>query len=42
LLFPRESQDSADADFLDLGSPEEQWEEEVGSLEAIYGEGFER
>ncbi|KAF7550914.1 hypothetical protein G7046_g7871 [Stylonectria norvegica] len=31
-----------DDDFLDLGSPEEQWEEEVGSLESIYGDGFVR
>ncbi|EEU44294.1 uncharacterized protein NECHADRAFT_49386 [Fusarium vanettenii 77-13-4] len=42
LLFSSDSQDNDDADFLDLGSPEEQWEEEVGSLEAMYGDGFER
>ncbi|KAG5655753.1 hypothetical protein KAF25_008872 [Fusarium avenaceum] len=42
LLFPSENSNSDDADFLDLGSPEEQWEEEVGSLEAMYGDGFER
>ena len=35
------SQDSAD-DFLDMGSPEEQWSEEVGSIEAMYGENFRR
>ncbi|OAQ85446.1 DEAD/DEAH box helicase [Purpureocillium lilacinum] len=29
-------------DFLDLGSPEEQWQEEVESLEAMYGENFRR
>lgn len=29
-------------DFLDMGSPEEQWEEETGSLESIYGENFQR
>lgn len=29
-------------DFLDMGSPEEQWEEEVGSLEAMYGDKFRR
>lgn len=29
-------------DFLDLGSPDEQWDEEVASLESIYGEGFRR
>ncbi|RSL46048.1 hypothetical protein CEP54_014019 [Fusarium duplospermum] len=42
LLFSSDSQSNDDADFLDLGSPEEQWEEEVGSLEAMYGDGFER
>ncbi|KAJ4250518.1 putative ATP-dependent RNA helicase ucp12 [Fusarium torreyae] len=42
LLFPSDSKASDDSDFLDLGSPEEQWEEEVGSLEAMYGDGFER
>ncbi|KAJ3458552.1 hypothetical protein MRS44_012661 [Fusarium solani] len=42
LLFSSDSQSTDDADFLDLGSPEEQWEEEVGSLEAMYGDGFER
>lgn len=29
-----------DAGFLDLGTPQEQWEEEVGSLEAMYGDKF--
>ncbi|KAH7318664.1 P-loop containing nucleoside triphosphate hydrolase protein [Stachybotrys elegans] len=29
-------------DFLDMGSPEEQWEDEVSSLESMYGEGFTR
>ncbi|KAI8714321.1 hypothetical protein NCS52_01151800 [Fusarium sp. LHS14.1] len=42
LLFSSDPQDNDDADFLDLGSPEEQWEEEIGSLEAMYGDGFER
>lgn len=31
-----------DDGFLDLGSPEEQWEDEVASLEAMYGENFRR
>ncbi|KFH47355.1 putative ATP-dependent RNA helicase-like protein [Hapsidospora chrysogenum ATCC 11550] len=31
-----------DADFLDMGSPEEQWQEEIASLEAMYGENFQR
>lgn len=34
--------DDDTADFLDMGSPEEQWEEETASLEAMYGEGFQR
>ncbi|KAF4981106.1 hypothetical protein FZEAL_3013 [Fusarium zealandicum] len=42
LLFSSDPTSSDDSDFLDLGSPEEQWEEEVGSLEAMYGDGFER
>ncbi|CAM1508409.1 Fc.00g052570.m01.CDS01 [Cosmosporella sp. VM-42] len=29
-------------DFLDMGSPEEQWDEEIGSLESMYGENFTR
>jgi HrpA-like RNA helicase/DNA-binding transcriptional MerR regulator len=29
-------------DFLDMGSPEEQWEDEVASLESMYGESFRR
>ena len=29
-------------DFLDMGSPEEQWDEEIASLEAMYGEIFSR
>ncbi|KFA75470.1 hypothetical protein S40288_01240 [Stachybotrys chartarum IBT 40288] len=29
-------------DFLDMGSPEEQWDDEVGSLESIHGENFVR
>ena len=31
-----------DAGFLDMGSPEEQWQEETASLEAMYGENFKR
>ncbi|KAJ4311008.1 putative ATP-dependent RNA helicase ucp12 [Fusarium piperis] len=42
LLFSSDSQSTDDSDFLDLGTPEEQWEEEIGSLEAMYGDGFER
>lgn len=42
LLFSSDSQSTDDSDFLDLGSPEEQWDEEIGSLEAMYGDGFER
>ncbi|PHH67675.1 hypothetical protein CDD82_1226 [Ophiocordyceps australis] len=44
LLSTSDEQDEADDshDFLDMGSPEEQWEEEVASLEAIYGNGFGR
>ncbi|KAK2590516.1 putative ATP-dependent RNA helicase ucp12 [Conoideocrella luteorostrata] len=36
-----EGSDETD-DFLDMGSPEEQWNDEISSLEAIYGEGFRR
>lgn len=36
------SSDDDDADFLDMGSPEEQWQEETASLEAMYGENFQR
>ncbi|PHH63442.1 hypothetical protein CDD81_5821 [Ophiocordyceps australis] len=44
LLSTSDEQDEADdsPSFLDMGSPEEQWEEEVASLEAIYGDGFGR
>lgn len=42
LLYTPTKPDSDDSDFLDMGSPEEQWEEEVGSLEAMYGEHFSR
>ncbi|KAM5342614.1 hypothetical protein ACJ41O_013580 [Fusarium nematophilum] len=42
LLFTTNKVSSDDSDFLDLGSPEEQWEEEIGSLEAMYGDGFQR
>ncbi|KAH6892142.1 P-loop containing nucleoside triphosphate hydrolase protein [Thelonectria olida] len=43
LLFPRDSKAADDSDdFLDMGSPEEQWEDEVGSLESMYGDGFQR
>lgn len=41
LLFLRAPDASSDG-FWDMGSPEEQWEDEVGSLEAMYGEGFRR
>lgn len=37
-----ETTSAADDGFLDMGSPEEQWEEEVASLEAMYGDGFRR
>lgn len=45
LLFPKtsETESGGDAnDFLDMGTPEEQWEEEVATLESIYGSGFHR
>ncbi|KAF5126009.1 putative ATP-dependent RNA helicase ucp12 [Metarhizium anisopliae] len=29
-------------DFLDMGSPEEQWDDEIASLEAMYGDAFRR
>lgn len=29
-------------DFLDMGSPEEQWDEEIASLESMYGDTFSR
>lgn len=36
-------EDNGDSDdFLDMGSPEEQWADEVASLEAMYGENFHR
>jgi ATP-dependent RNA helicase DHX57 len=37
--FGEGSPDDVD-DFLDMGSPQEQWDEEIGSLEAMYGENF--
>lgn len=43
LLFTSTSDSSDDtADFLDMGTPEEQWAEEVESLESIYGDNFRR
>lgn len=48
LLFAsgRDGEDDKDKDetpdFLDMGSPEEQWEEEVESLESMYGDKFQR
>ncbi|CAH0053373.1 unnamed protein product [Clonostachys solani] len=45
LLCGRSASDEDDdvdvADFLDMGSPKEQWDEEVGSLEAMYGDHFQ-
>ncbi|KAG5979395.1 hypothetical protein E4U55_005203 [Claviceps digitariae] len=38
----KDDETSDSLDFLDMGSPEEQWNEEVSSLEAMYGEGFRR
>lgn len=32
--------DEDDVSFLDMGSPDEQWNDEVSSLEAMYGENF--
>lgn len=44
LLLPAKDAEQAEEslDFLDMGSPEEQWKEETESLEAIYGDGFKR
>ena len=42
LLFSSAKANTEDDDFLDMGSPEEQWEEEVGSLESMYGDQFSR
>lgn len=43
LKSTREEKPEDDADdFLDMGSPEEQWTEEVASIEAMYGENFKR
>lgn len=42
ILFPSNQSSSDEDDFLDMGSPEEQWDEEVGSLESMYGENFSR
>lgn len=38
----KNGQTSDTDNFLDMGSPEEQWNDEVSSLEAMYGEGFRR
>ncbi|KJZ80545.1 hypothetical protein HIM_00395 [Hirsutella minnesotensis 3608] len=43
MLFPTASSSdnvSDSEDFLDMGSPEEQWQEEVASLESMFGENF--
>ncbi|GAO15785.1 uncharacterized protein UV8b_03095 [Ustilaginoidea virens] len=40
LLSSNVAETTASDDFLDLGSPDEQWKDEVTSLEAMYGEGF--
>ncbi|KAK7413438.1 putative ATP-dependent RNA helicase ucp12 [Neonectria punicea] len=43
LLFSSSFDASDDSDdFLDMGSPEEQWEDEVASLESTNGDRFER
>ncbi|RDA82642.1 hypothetical protein CP532_0924 [Ophiocordyceps camponoti-leonardi (nom. inval.)] len=40
MLFPAPT--PSGEDFLDMGGPEEQWEEEVASLEAMYGDSLRR
>ncbi|KAF4509650.1 hypothetical protein G6O67_003798 [Ophiocordyceps sinensis] len=43
MLFPAASGDAAESGgFLDMGTPEEQWEEEVASLESMFGDNFRR
>lgn len=46
LLFSRPKEDAASEeeslDFLDMGSPDEQWHEEMESLESMYGNMFTR
>ncbi|KAK5993263.1 Putative ATP-dependent RNA helicase ucp12 [Cladobotryum mycophilum] len=45
ILVPRPSDQEAaeeSLDFLDMGSPQEQWDEEVATLESIYGNNFRR
>ncbi|TQV99239.1 DEAD/DEAH box helicase [Cordyceps javanica] len=46
LLFSRSNEgnegEEESLDFLDMGSPEEQWREEMESLEAMYGDLFTR
>lgn len=41
LLFATKEEEESD-DFLDMGTPQEQWDEEVSSLESMYGENFKR
>ncbi|KAM4056092.1 oligonucleotide/oligosaccharide-binding (OB)-fold domain-containing protein [Hirsutella rhossiliensis] len=43
MLFPTASpDDTGSGGFLDMGTPEEQWEEEVASLESMFGDNFRR
>lgn len=47
ILFPsaasnQESPEESGDDFLDFGTPQEQWDEEVATLESIYGNNFRR
>ncbi|PHH88822.1 hypothetical protein CDD83_7003 [Cordyceps sp. RAO-2017] len=42
MLFPTADGAPDSGDFLDMGSPDEQWNEEVASLEAMYGDNFRR
>ncbi|KAL7962446.1 P-loop containing nucleoside triphosphate hydrolase protein [Trichoderma compactum] len=47
ILFPaattsQEGAEESGGDFLDFGTPQEQWDEEVTTLESIYGNSFRR
>ncbi|PNP48305.1 hypothetical protein TGAMA5MH_00588 [Trichoderma gamsii] len=47
ILFPsvasnQEGAEESGDDFLDFGTPQEQWDEEVATLESIYGNNFRR
>ncbi|KAH0493854.1 hypothetical protein TgHK011_000500 [Trichoderma gracile] len=38
----QQGSEEADGDILDFGTPQEQWDEEVATLESIYGNNFRR